>query len=131
MTISLRERGSRAIRSGAPARAVLGAPGIAILALFAVAPMVALLVTAFRTDAGEVSFDNLAKVLGSATYLELLARTIGVALLVTVVSIAIGWPAAWALARHTPARLRMLVLSLAIIPYITSQILLIYAFMTL
>ena len=131
MTNPLLGRGRGSFSSAGLGRAVLGTPGIVLLALFAVAPMIALIVSSVSADGGGFTLDNLVKVFASPTYLTLLGRTILVALLVTVLSIAIGWPAAWALARYTPARFRLLILSLAIIPYITSQILLIYGMITL
>lgn len=109
----------------------LSAPGIVLLALFAIAPVAALLVSSFTADDGSVTMDNLAKVFASDTYLLVLGRTLLIAAIVVCVSIAIGWPAAWALARHTPPRSRTLILSLVIVPYITSQILLIYGFISL
>jgi ABC-type spermidine/putrescine transport system permease subunit I len=61
----------------------------------------------------------------------LLGRTLLAAFGVTVLSIAMGWPAAWALARYVKPKRRTLILGLIVIPYITSQLLLIYGFLTL
>jgi ABC-type spermidine/putrescine transport system permease subunit I len=91
----------------------------------------ALLWTGFRSEESALTLDNFRQVLGSTTYMSLLWRTLGIALLVTLLAIALGWPAAWALARYTRPRLRSLLLALVIIPYLTSQLLLIYEFITL
>jgi ABC-type spermidine/putrescine transport system permease subunit I len=113
------------------ARAGLLTPGLLLLALFAFLPLVALIITGFLNRASEFSVDNFSQVFTSSVYLQLLLRTLGVAFLVTVASIAIGWPASWALARYVAPKRRPLILGLVIIPYITSQLLLIYGFLTL
>ncbi|GMA94907.1 ABC transporter permease [Pseudolysinimonas kribbensis] len=94
-------------------------------------PLGALLVVGFTTDAGAFTLDNFAEMLGTPTYLMLLGRTLLIAFAVTVIAIALGWPAAWALARYTRPTTKPLILGFVIIPYITSQLLLIYGFVTL
>jgi ABC-type spermidine/putrescine transport system permease subunit I len=127
-----RAGGSRP-RSAGPALARTGllAPGMGLLLLFAFLPLAALVVTGFLSDARQLTFDNFGHVFTSGTYLRLLGRTLLVAFLVTAASIALGWPAAWALARYTRPSRRPLILGLVIVPYITSQLLLIYGFLTL
>jgi ABC-type spermidine/putrescine transport system permease subunit I len=115
----------------AAARAGLLTPGLVLLFLFAFLPLVALVVSGFLNESGQVSVANFAKVFESSTYITLLVRTLGIALIVCVVSIAIGWPAAWCLARYTRPSNRTVILGLVIIPYITSQLLLIYGMVTL
>jgi ABC-type spermidine/putrescine transport system permease subunit I len=113
------------------ARAGLLAPGMVLLVLFAFLPLAALVVTGFLSDSGHLTLDNVSHVFTSGTYLRLLGRTLLVSFLVTVASIALGWPAAWALARYVKASRRPTILGLVIVPYITSQLLLIYGFLTL
>jgi len=121
---------TRRYRPGAAATTAMLAPGTVVLLLFAAAPMVALLVTGFSHDSA-FTFANFSKVLHTAVYMRLLVRTLVVALIVTVVSLAVAWPAAWALARYVGPRPRQLILVLVIVPYVTSQLLLIYGFITL
>jgi ABC-type spermidine/putrescine transport system permease subunit I len=63
--------------------------------------------------------------------MSLLGRTLLIAFCVTVTCIALAWPAAWALARYTNPKAKTIILGLVIIPYITSQLLLIYGFVSL
>ncbi len=123
-------------RSRRRARGVVGtgfllAPGGLLLILLAALPLCALLVIGFTTDAGAFSLENFAEMLGSPVYMALLGRTLLIAFCVTVLSIALGWPAAWALARYTSPKVKPLILGFVIIPYITSQLLLIYGFVSL
>lgn len=114
----------------AGATGLLLAPGGILLVLFAALPLAALLITGFSTDQG-VGVENFTAVLGSSTYLPLLGRTLLVAFAVTVISIGLAWPAAWALARYVRPARRPVVLGLVVIPYVTSQLLTIYGFVTL
>jgi ABC-type spermidine/putrescine transport system permease subunit I len=107
------------------------APGILLLIGFALFPLVALVWTGFTKDGSGFTFANFSSVFSSATYLNLLCRTLLIAFVVTVLSIVLGWPAAWALARYVKPGRRALILGLVIVPYITSQLLLIYGFATL
>lgn len=116
---------------GAVTRSALLTPGVLLLILGALLPLVAIVIAGFASSDGSVTLENFTKAVGSATYMGLLFKTIGTALVVTVISIALGWPAAWALARYVKPATRSLVLGLVVIPYITSQLLLIYGFMTL
>ena len=125
-----RASGARSLRAGT-GRAVVMIPGAVLLIVFAVLPFAALLWAGFTTADGHLSAENFATVFRTGTYVALIGRTLGIALLVTVLSIAVGWPAAWALARHVSPRARSIILGLVIVPYITSQLLLIYGFITL
>ncbi|MFF1831474.1 ABC transporter permease [Paenarthrobacter sp. NPDC058040] len=118
-------------RSKAVARAGLVTPGLALLILFALLPLVALVVSGFLNADAVPTLENFEHVFSSGTYVTLLQRTSVVAFLVTLASIALGWPAAWALARYTKPERRPLILGLVIVPYISSQLLLIYGFLTL
>ncbi|MEY9853137.1 ABC-type spermidine/putrescine transport system permease subunit I [Leifsonia sp. EB41] len=128
--LSLARRPRRQAR-GALGTGLLLTPGGILLILFALLPLVALLVIGFTNDAGGVTVENFAQMLGSPVYVSLLGRTLLIAFCVTVVSIALAWPAAWALARYTRPKAKPMILGFVIIPYITSQLLLIYGFVSL
>lgn len=128
--LSLARRPRRQAR-GALATSFLLTPGGLLLALLALLPLVALLIIGFTDGAGSLTLANFAEMIASPVYLSLLGRTLLIAFCVTVVSIALGWPAAWALARYTGPRAKPLILGFVIIPYITSQLLLIYGFVSL
>lgn len=106
-------------------------PGGVLLGLLALAPLALLVLAGFRGDGGDLTLDNFRRVAEGGTYVSLMGRTLKVALVVTVLAIVVGWPAGWAIARLVPERLRSAILGLVIVPYLTSQILLIYAFMSL
>lgn len=133
MTVELGDRpGAAWRRTGALlGNAALAAPGVVLLALFSVIPLILLLIQAFHSDQQMLGFAQFARVVESPQYLWLLARTLGIALLVTVVSIAVSWPVAWAIGQHVRERSRPTMLALVIIPFLTSQLLLIYAMMVL
>ncbi|HEV7184830.1 MAG TPA: ABC transporter permease [Leifsonia sp.] len=128
--LSLARRPRRRAR-GALGTGFLLTPGGLLLVLFAALPLCALLFIGFTTDAGSFSFANFAQFFGTSAYMSLLGRTLLIAFCVTVLSIALGWPAAWALARYTSPKVKPLILGFVIIPYITSQLLLIYGFVSL
>lgn len=111
-------------------RLALAAPGIGLLALFSVVPLVLLVLDSVNEQAG-LGFDQFSRIVADPTYLGRLAFTLGVAFAVTVVSIAISWPAAWTIGRYVTERFRPAMLALVIIPFLTSQLLLIYAMMVL
>lgn len=120
------------LRVGARAGSVLLAgPGIALLALFSVVPLGMLLVEAFTSDRQALGLDQFARIAQNPQYAWLLLRTLGTALLVTVVSVAVSWPVAWTIGQHVRERSRPAMLALVIIPFLTSQLLLIYAMMVL
>jgi ABC-type spermidine/putrescine transport system permease subunit I len=126
-----RRRSPRRRVRGALGTGFLLTPGGLLLVLFAALPLCALLFIGFTTDSGGFSFANFAEVFGSATYMSVLGKTLLIAFCVTVLSIALAWPAAWALARYTSPKVKPLILGFVIIPYITSQLLLIYGFVSL
>ncbi|MGN6428557.1 MAG: ABC transporter permease [Leifsonia sp.] len=128
--LSLAHRPRRRAR-GALGTGFLLTPGGVLLVLFALLPLVALLVIGFTSGSGAVSLENFAEMFASPVYMALLGRTLAIAFCVTVVSIALAWPAAWALARYTRPKAKPLILGFVIIPYITSQLLLIYGFVSL
>jgi len=126
-TLGRRKRRPR----GAMATGFLLTPGGLLLGSCAALPLAAIVVSGFTSDAGSFTFANFATIFGNSVYMSLLGRTLLIAFFVTVISICLAWPASWALARYTRPRLKPLILGLVIIPYITSQLLLIYGFVSL
>lgn len=127
--LSLARRPRRA--RGALGTGFLLTPGGILLILFALLPLIALVIIGFTDSTGSLTFENFAQLFASPVYVALLGRTLLIAFCVTVVSIALAWPAAWALARYTGQKAKPLILGFVIIPYITSQLLLIYGFVSL
>src|SRR5271170_3610288 len=100
---------------------LLLAPMLAWLAAFVVAPTIILLVYSFcrRDDLGRVVYgftlENYARVF-EPIYLRILGRSIEFAALSTLLCVAIGFPAAWFIARR-PARARGRLLLAVMIPF--------------
>jgi spermidine/putrescine transport system permease protein len=101
-----------------------------------VAPLVTLLWYTFTPDttaggsSGSLSFTNISHIFSTSLYTRLLWKSLVTALLAAAVTVGLAWPAAWALSR-LPARRRNLLLSLIIVPYLTSYLLLIYSIFVL
>ena len=62
-------------------------------------------------------------------YLEILGRSVGLALATTAVCLALGYPMAYWLARRVPRRFRSALLVLVILPFWTSFLVRMYAWM--
>jgi spermidine/putrescine transport system permease protein len=109
----------------------LGAPGLLMLAALCLAPLVLLILKSLSETSGGLGLGTLADVASDAQYQRLLGRSLETALLVTLVSLALAWPVAWGLARHVGKSTRSLLLTLIMVPTLTSQLLLIYSMLVL
>jgi ABC-type spermidine/putrescine transport system permease subunit I len=107
-------------------------PGALVIALYLIWPVVILFGQALMDAAtGRVDGDAFVAVLTNESYLRLIGRSLTMATAVTLLSVAISWPAAWALARYVTEKRRYSLLAVVIIPFLTSQLLLIYAVLVL
>lgn len=100
---------------------------LAMLALFS-------FVAGNLTPGGQIAgftLDNFIRAFSSWTFPRLMGKSVLIGLLVTAICAVIAYPAAWALAKVVKARRRNLMISLVIVPFFTSQLLLIYAIMSL
>lgn len=117
---------------GARARAVPGllllAPATAFLAAVFAVPL-ALVVVRSLTDPGP-GLGNYAAIAAGEVYLRVLASTFGLAATVTLATVALGWPVAWALARAR-GTWRLLLVALVLLPFWTSLLVRTYAWMVL
>ncbi len=93
-----------------------------------VAPLVTLVWYTFTPEFGpkSFSFTNVSQLFGTSLYVHLLVKSLLAALVSALGTVLVAWPAAWALSRLPPGR-RNLMLSLIIVPYLTSYLLLIYS----
>ncbi|MBT9258659.1 MAG: ABC transporter permease [Clostridiales bacterium] len=108
-------------------------PGLFLLAALVLVPLLFLLYWSFRTGIGPASSWTLAhiyEIWQKPFYLRLLGKSLLTAATVTLWTIVLAWPAAWALARVF-TRWQTFLLILALVPYLTSYLLLIYAMMVL
>ncbi|MGV2066485.1 ABC transporter permease [Agrobacterium sp. 22-226-1] len=103
-------------------------PALVLLVLFFVVPVLILLSRSVTEPV--LGFGNYAALLGSSTYLKIFFNTFAVSALVTVVSLAIGFPVAWALA-IMPARLASIVFAILLLSMWTNLLARTYAWMVL
>ncbi len=106
----------------------LASPSFLLLGGLSLAPLGLLFVRSVTSSNGS-SFDleAMQTVLTNQQYRTLMGRSLSTALLVTIVSAAIAWPVAWAIAKVIQPKRRTFVLALIMVPFLTSQLLLIYA----
>lgn len=108
---------------------VLMAPATILLVVSVAVPMLLLFWFSLATQvdgSGGPSTKNYTRMLGNSLYPGLLVKSLVFAVIVGTCTAALAWPGAWALSRVNESRRQML-LSLVIIPYLTSLLLLIYA----
>lgn len=75
---------------------------------------------------GQLSADNFTGLLDEPLYLDALATSIRIAMTATVLLVLIGYPVAYAMAR-APARIRPVLVMLAVLPFWTSFLIRVYA----
>ena len=113
-------------------------PSAAMLLCLTVIPLLMLLVFSFMNRnifAGQAwpgwTVKNITRMMTSATYWRLMGKSLLTALTVTVICIVAAYPAAWAIAKIIRPKNRSVFMMLVILPFFTSQLLLIYAMMNL
>lgn len=113
-------------------------PSIAMLLCLTIIPLLMLLVFSFMDRnifAGQPwpgwTFDNLIRMAESGTFWRLLGKSLLVAGVVTFICILAAYPAAWAIAKVVKPQNRSIFMMVVILPFFTSQLLLIYAMMNL
>ncbi|MDX0766367.1 ABC transporter permease subunit [Sinorhizobium medicae] len=130
--VSQTETGSGRPNSPAQVRRLtdfdLTLPALGLLILFFVMP-VAMLLTRSVTEPVP-GLGNYAELLGSSTYLRIFANTFIVSSLVTLVSLLIGFPVAWALA-IMPGRAASIVFAILLLSMWTNLLARTYAWMVL
>ena len=103
-------------------------PALTVILLFFVAPVIALLLRSVLEP--EPGLGNYAELVGSSTYLRIFLNTFLVSGLVTLVSLAIGFPVAWALA-IMPRGLGRIVFAIMLLSMWTNLLARTYAWMVL
>ncbi|WP_050384972.1 ABC transporter permease subunit [Bradyrhizobium pachyrhizi] len=106
----------------------LTVPAFAILIIVFGAPIVLLFLTSLNAPA--LSIANYQAFLGQQANVRVLFQTIEVSVLATIICIIIGYPTAY-LITAAPKRLRMVLLVLVIIPYLTSLLARTYAWIVI
>jgi putative spermidine/putrescine transport system permease protein len=103
-------------------------PALVLILIFFVAPVVALLLRSVLDP--QPGLQNYAELLGTTTYLRIFVNTFLVASVVTIFSVVIGYPVAWALA-VMPERWSRLVFAIIILSMWTNLLARTYAWMVL
>lgn len=103
-------------------------PALVFVALFFVVPVALLLLRSVLEPVP--GFGNYAELLGSSTYLRIFLNTFLVSAVVTIVSLTIGFPVAWALA-IMPKKLAALVFAILLLSMWTNLLARTYAWMVL
>lgn len=113
-------------------------PSAAMLLCLTIAPLVMLLIFSFMNRnmfAGQQwpgwTLNNLTRLMESTTFWQLLGKSLRISLGVTAICVVVAYPAAWAIAKVIQPKLRSVFMMLVIMPFFTSQLLLIYAMMNL
>jgi putative spermidine/putrescine transport system permease protein len=103
-------------------------PGIVLLVIFFMVPVLSLLLRSVLEPTP--GLQNYAQLLGSSTYLRVFGNTFLVATVVTVVTVAIGFPTAWLLA-IAPRKLSSLLFSILLLSMWTNLLARTFAWMVL
>ncbi len=117
------------------ARAVFAGPGLLYVTVFMTVPLIIIASYAFLTRGryGGVRFEftlgNFDKAL-DPTYLAILANSLAIATMTTVLALALGYPTAYAIAR-LPARWRTVALVLVVLPFWSNFLIRTYAWIVL
>lgn len=106
----------------------LTVPALLLLVVFFILPVVSLLLRSVMEP--ELGLGNYKALLGSTTYLKIFLNTFSVSALVTVVTLAIGFPVAWALA-IMPSRWASIVFAVLLLSMWTNLLTRTYAWMVL
>ena len=113
-------------------------PSAGLLLCLTIAPLIMLLIFSFMNRnifAGQVwpgwTMENVTRMISSGTFWKLLGKSLLVGLGVTAICIVVAYPSAWAIAKVVKSRYRSVFMMVVILPFFTSQLLLIYAMMNL
>ena len=113
-------------------------PSLVLLLCLTVIPLLMLLVFSFMNRnifAGQPwpgwTLNNITRMVESDTFWRLLGKSLMTALKVTLLCIIAAYPSAWAIAKIVKPKNRSIFMMVVILPFFTSQLLLIYAVMNL
>lgn len=112
-------------------------PSLLFLTAFLVVPFIMLIVLSFRdvdslmNTLPTYSLSHYAEVFTSGAYLDVIAKTLGIALLTTVICILLAYPAAYLLVRTQKPGLRTLFYILLISPLLTSVVIRTFAWIVI
>ena len=124
--------------SGFQKNSLWAMPSGVLLLFLTVIPLVMLLVFSFMNRnlfAGQPwpgwTLKNITRMFSNPTYWKLMGKSLAMASVVTLICIVGAYPAAWAIAKIIKPKNRSMFMMIVILPFFTSQLLLIYAMMNL
>lgn len=113
-------------------------PSAGLLLSLTIAPLILLFLFSFMNRnlfAGQPwpgwTLNNITRLIEAESFWSLLFRSLRTGVIVTVICIIAAYPAAWAIAKVISPKKRGVYMMLVILPFFTSQLLLIYAMMNL
>ena len=125
-------------RSSFQANSLWTLPSAGMLLCLTVIPLLMLLMFSFMNRnifAGQPwpgwTVKNITRMMESDTFWRLMGKSLLTALTVTVICIIAAYPSAWAIAKIVKPKNRSMLMMVVILPFFTSQLLLIYAMMNL
>jgi spermidine/putrescine transport system permease protein len=115
------------MRSNIKGFLLLVLPGVAFLTVFLFLPIISIVVFSFwRTESYELiqdwNLENYQTILTQSTYLTMLGRSLFMATVVSLVSLAYAWPVAYLIAKHG-GRYKIILVLLTSAPFLTGEIL--------
>ena len=113
-------------------------PSAGLLLCLTIIPLVMLLVFSFMNRnifAGQPwpgwTLKNITRMFGAPTFWKLMGKSLIIATIVTLICIVAAYPASWAIAKIIKPKNRSMFMMIVILPFFTSQLLLIYSMMNL
>lgn len=104
-------------------------PSMLVLFLFALFPLVIMLVESLQSDAtGAFTLENYIRFFQKTMYMKLTGRTIFNSVVVTIISLIIAYPLAYMMAKKLKG-LKNIVMILIIIPFFTNQLVRVYSWL--
>lgn len=117
---------------------LLVAPSSLLLLCFSVVPLIMLIYFSFINGNiapdGSISgytINNFQLIFADPTFTKLMLKSIGIGLVVTLICVVIAYPTAWGIAKISKEKNHNLLIMLVIVPFFTSQLLLIYSIMVI
>lgn len=144
MTVSDSHVNTAAFSSTSPAKAgrrwkpasLLTAPGVVLVLVAFVVPLVVVVLYSFRpTVAGQIADEftigNYVRAFTESVYLSSLLQTLTLVGIASALTVVLAFPAAYFVANKVPPRQRLIWLLAMILPYLTSYLIRVLAWMTL
>lgn len=104
-------------------------PGILFLAVFMLIPLCSLMLTTFFPDNGSFSFSAYGGIIASKYFQQVFVRSIKLSLLSTLLCAALGYPAAYYIAKFS--RNKGMLMALAVFPMFTSPVIRSFSWMVI